>query len=367
MGKFKKVFRRVADPRAANASHDLVEILFIALAAVLCGAEGPSDMAQFGRSKELLLRGILRLEHGIPSHDTFSRVFRLLDPKAFESAFRRFMAAFASFNRISLTGVIAVDGKAVRGAYERGRSATPLQMVNVFAAEARMALASAKAPGRNEALGALEVLQMLHLKHCIVTADALHCHQKFAAAVLEREGDYVLALKQNQSKLFDAVVRCFARAGTRSSAERLEPSTHDRREWRRATVMQNTTLAATQKFPGIAAVARISSRRRLHGRPAEKPFIRYYLLSKYIPARKLLGIVRSHWAIENQLHWVLDVVFDEDANRSRKDNAPENLAILRRLAINLIRSHPAQNSMRQKIKRAAWDDSFLLGLLAHMR
>src|SRR5947209_5713462 len=181
MGKFSKVFRKLEDPRAANASHDLVTILFIALAAILCGAESAADMAQFGRSKERTLRGILRLEHGIPSHDTFSRVFRLLDPRAFEQAFRRFMVAFAKFNRLKLTGVIAVDGKALRGAYERGRSATPMQMVNVFATEARMALASRKAPGRNEALGALEVLEMLCLKHCTVTADALHCHRKFAS------------------------------------------------------------------------------------------------------------------------------------------------------------------------------------------
>jgi predicted transposase YbfD/YdcC len=367
MGKFKKVFRGLRDPRADNASHELVEILFIGLAAVLCGAEGPSDMAQFGRSKELLLRGILRLEHGIPSHDTFSRVFRLLAPRAFEQAFRRFMVEFAKFNRLDLGGVIAVDGKALRGAYERGRSATPLQMVNVFATQARMALASIKAPGRNEALGAVEVLGMLCLKHCIVTADALHCHRSFAKKVLERGGDYVLALKQNQSKLFAAVVRCFARAGKRSSAERREPCTHDRREWRRATVMRNTTLAIAQDFPGIAALARITSRRRLHGARAGKPVIRYYLLSKYIAARKLLQVVRSHWAIENQLHWLLDVVFAEDANRSRKDNAPENLAILRRLAVNIVRSHPAPMSMRQKIKAAGWDDSFLLGLIGHMR
>jgi predicted transposase YbfD/YdcC len=367
MGKFKKVFRRLPDPRADNASHELPEILFIALAAVLCGAEGPSDMAQFGQSKELLLRGILRLEHGIPSHDTFSRVFRLLDPRAFENAFRRFMVAFAKFNRLDLTGVIAVDGKALRGAYERGRSATPMHMVNVFATQARMALASGKAPGRNEALGAVEVLQMLCLKHCIVTADALHCHRSFAKTVLERGGDYVLALKENQSKLFAAVVRCFARAGKRSSAERREPCTHDRREWRRATVMRNTTLAIAQDFPGITAVARITSRRRLHGARAGKPVIRYYLLSKYIAAKKLLQVVRSHWAIENQLHWLLDVVFAEDANRSRKDNAPENLAILRRLAINIVRSHPAPMSMRQRIKAAGWDDSFLLGLIGHMR
>jgi len=367
MGKFKKVFRRLDDPRATNASHDLVEVLFIALAAVVCGADGAADMAQFGRSKELLLRGILRLEHGIPSHDTFSRIFRLLDPQAFEKAFRRFMAAFAKLNRLDLTGVIAVDGKALRGAYERGRSATPMHMVNVFAAEARMALACGKAPGRNEALGAVEVLEMLCLKRCIVTADALHCNRPFVRTVLNRGGDYVLALKKNQSKLFAAVARCLARAGTRSSAERLELSTHDRREWRRATVIRNATLGVMYDFPGIAAVARITTRRRPHGARAEKPFVHYYLLSKYIPAKKLLRIVRSHWAIENQLHWLLDVVFDEDGNRSRKDNAPENLAILRRLAINIIRSHPASISIRQKIKTAGWDDSFLLGVLSHMR
>jgi predicted transposase YbfD/YdcC len=324
-------------------------------------------MAQFGRAKEGLLRQFLRLEHGIPSHDTFSRVFRLLDPQAFERAFGRFMVGFAKFNRLDLTGVIAIDGKALCGAYERGRRATPMHLVNVFAVDARMALASRKAPGRNEAAGALEVLGMLCLKHCIVTADALHCHRKFAAAVLGRGADYVLALKENQSKLFAAAARRFARGGTRSTAERLEPSTHDRREWRRATVIRDTSLAAANDFPGIVALARVTSRRRPHGGRAERPFIRYYLLSKYIPAKKLLRIVRSHWAIENQLHWILDVVFDEDANRTRKGNAPENLAIVRRLALNVIRSHPAPTSLRQKIKRAGWDDSFLLGVLSHMR
>jgi predicted transposase YbfD/YdcC len=367
MGKFKKVFRRLEDPRADNARHDLCEVLFIALAAALCGAEGPSDMARFGVSKELLLRGILRLEHGIPSHDTFSRVFRLIDPRAFEQAFRRFMAAFAKFNRLDLTGVVAVDGKALRGAYERGCSATPLHMVNVFAVQARVALACAKAPGRNEVRGAVEVLQMLCLKNCTVTADALHCNRTFGSTILKAGADYVLALKRNRHKLYAAVARCFAQAGRRSNAERLEPSTHDRREWRRASVMRNSTLAITNKFPGIVAIGRITSRRRRRGTAADKPAIRYYLLSKYISAKQLLQIVRSHWGIENRMHWVLDVVLDEDASRSRKDNAPENLAILRRLALNIIRSHPAPFSMRQKVKSAGWDDSFLLGMLAHMR
>jgi len=367
MGKFKKVFRRLEDPRADNARHDLWEVLFIALAAVLCGAEGPSDMARFGRSKELLLRGILRLEHGVPSHDTFSRVFRLIDPREFEQAFRRFMAAFAKFNQLDLTGVIAVDGKALRRAYERGCSATPLQMVNVFAVQARVALACAKAPGRNEARGAVEVLQMLCLKHCTVTADALHCNRAFASTVLKAGADYVLALKQNRRKLYAAVARCFARAGRRSNAERLEPFTHDRREWRRATVMRNDTPAITNNFPGIVAVGRITSRRRCRGAAADKPATRYYLLSKYMSGKELLRIVRSHWGIENKMHWVLDVVLDEDASRSRKDNAPENLAILRKLALNILQAIPDKASIRRKIKRAGWDDAFLLKAISHMR
>jgi len=367
VGKFEKLFRKLADPRAANARHELWEVLFIALAAVLGGAQSCCEMALFGRSKEELFRGILVLEHGIPSHDTFSRVFRLLDPEAFEKVFRQFMAAFAKAHGLDLRGVVAVDGKALRGAYERGKAATPLHMVNIFATEARIALGSRKAPGRNEAKGALELLKMVPLEGCIVTTDALHCSRPFAKAVLARGADYVLALKENQKKLFDAVARRFARGGKRSVAQRREPSTHDRCEIRRATVIRNTSVAAANGFPGVAALARITSRRRRHGAPAERASVRYYLSSKYMPAKQLLQIKRSHWGIENQLHWVLDVLFAEDANRSRSDNAPENLATLRRLALNIIRNHPTRTSIRQKVKRAGWDDGFLRELFAHMR
>jgi hypothetical protein len=171
MGKFKKSFRRLRDPRAANARYELWQVLFIALSAVLGGAKSCSDMALFGRSKKEFFGETLGLEHGLPSHDTFSRVFRVLDPEAFERAFQRFMAAFAKANRIDLSGVIAIDGKALRGAYERGKAATPLHMVNVFATQARMALASRKAPGRNEAKGALQLLGMLSIEGSIVTTD----------------------------------------------------------------------------------------------------------------------------------------------------------------------------------------------------
>lgn len=366
MRKFRRIFRRVADPRADNTQHNLLEVLVIALAAVLCGAESCSDMAEFGRAKEGLLRRFLRLEHGIPSHDTFSRVFRLLDPRAFEQAFRRFTAAFAKGNGLALTGVVAVDGKAVRGAYERGQSSTPLHMVNAWAVGARLVLAQGQAPGRNEALGALEVLALLSLNSCIVTADALHCHRAFAGKVLERGGNYVLALKENQSAIHADAERLFRRPRQPSVAEHLEPATHDRREWRRAVVVRNTSLAIKHDFPGIVAVARVTCRRRPKGGRSE-PLVRYFLLSKYLPAKRLLRVVRSHWSIENQMHWTLDVVFDEDGNRARKDHAPENLAVLRALALNLLRVHPAKISMRQKVKRAGWDDAFLLSILSHMR
>jgi predicted transposase YbfD/YdcC len=367
MRKFKKLFRRLADPRAANARHELWEILFIALAAVLCGAKSCCEIALFGRSKEAFLREFLPLEHGVPSHDTFSRVFRLLDPQAFEEAFRSFMAAFARANGITLTGVVSIDGKALRGAYERGKSATPLHMVNVFAAEARMVLAARQAPGRNEAKGALEVLGMLALEGSLVTADALHCNRPFAATVRKLGGDFVLALKKNQGKLFDAVVRRFARGGKRSVAKQFESSTHDRHEWRQATVIRDTRVAAANRFPGVVALGRITSRRRpQHGR-AEKTVVRYFLLSTYMSAKRLLQTVRSHWGIENRLHWMLDVLFAEDASRARKDNGPENLAILRRLALNIMRTHPARISMAHKIKRAGWDNAFLHEVLAHMR
>ena len=360
MDKFKKLFRRLPDPRASNARHDLLEVLFVALAATLCGAESCSDMADFGQSKEGFLRLFLRLEHGIPSHDTFSRVFRLLKPQAFELAFRRFMAAFAKANGLNLTGVVAVDGKALRGAYERGGQATPLQLVNVFAVDARMALAQQKAAGRNETAGALEVLDLLCLEGSIVTADALHCHRAFAQAVRERGGDYVLAIKANRGRLFAAVTQQFGRSGKRSTTAQINRSTHDRSETRVATVMRNTTFAGLYRFPGVVAVGRITSRRRLRRQHADQPVMRYFLLSKYLSPKRLLHITRSHWAIENQLHWVLDVHFAEDRNRARKDNAPENLAILRRLALNILRTHPHPASLRRKIKRAGWDDAFLL-------
>src|SRR5580658_970053 len=300
MGKLKNILRKVRDPRAANASYQLLTILTIALATVLCGGKSPTDMADFARRKQDLLRQFLPLPRGTPSHDTFSDVFRALDPKRFEQVFHRFVTAFARFHRLDLDGVIAIDGKSLRGAYQRGQSATPLHLVNAFAVKARLTLAARKAPGRKELDAALEILQMLRLKRKTVTADALFCSRAFARTVSR-----------------------FAHTGERDTAQQLLDTSHDRRERRNATVMRDNSLAAKHKFPGIAAIGKVTSWRKCNGAPADKPFIRYFLLSRYLSATRLLAIVRSHWAIENTLHWVLDVDLAEDACRARKDDAPE--------------------------------------------
>lgn len=364
MQGFISIFSDVEDPRAENARHNLLDVLFIALAAVLCGAESCSDMADFGEAKEDLFQDVLRLEHGTPSHDTFSRVFRLLDPERFEAAFRRFMAAFAKSRRG--LAVVAIDGKAVRGAFERGCRTTPLHLVNVWAADQRLALAQCKAPGRNEVAGVLEIVKLLSLRGCIVTVDALHCHREMAQAVLDSRGEYVLALKENQRALFADATRALDAAQRRDESNPEPTASHDRFEHRRAVVVHDTTLAQAHNFPGIRAVARVVSRRRVAGK-GEETAVRHFLLSRPLSAAKLLDVVRAHWSIENQLHWVLDVVFDEDGARNRKDHGPQNLALLRKLALNLLRSHPDKASLRRKIKRAGWDDAFLLSILSHMR
>lgn len=362
MDRFAECFSRLVDPRKNQAQHDLTEMLFIALLATLCGATTCCDIALFGRAKEALLRTILVLEHGIPSHDTFSRVFRILDPKSFEEVFRRFTKAFATATKIK--GVIALDGKALRRAYERGQSHMPPVMVTAWSSMTRMALANVLAPGNNEAAGALQLIEILQLKSCVVTADALHCHRGMAKAIVERGGDYVLAVKKNQPGLLrDAKAAISTAERTKAKQATTKDAGHGRKETRTAIVAPVTDMAEKHNFPGLKAVARITSKR---GR--DKTVQRYFLLTqRYAPA-ELLRIVREHWGIENVLHWTLDVVLDEDQTRSRKDHAPANLAVLRRLALNIARAHPdTKTSLRGKLKRAAWDDSFLVDMLLNMR
>lgn len=365
MKQFSECFEDLPDPRADNALHDLTEILFIALTATLCGATSCVDMALFARMKAYLWQDVLELKHGLPSHDTFSRIFRMLDPEAFEMAFRRFMKAFAEGANIERPqGVIAVDGKALRRGYDRGKSHMPPIMVTAWAAQTRMALANVMAPNNNEVAGALQLIGLLQLKGCVVTADALHCHRGMAKEIVQRNGDYVLAVKDNQPALLaDAklAIRAAERKGGRPTTTR--DADHGRKERRRALVAAVKDMAEQRDFPGLKAVARITSKRG-----GDKTIERYFLMSRAYSPAEVLRIVRTHWTIENGLHWPLDVTLDEDLARNRKDNGPANLAVLRRLALNVARAQPdGKVSLRGKLKRAGWNDTYLFDLFSHMR
>jgi predicted transposase YbfD/YdcC len=360
MRKFRRMFRQLKDPRASNARHDLVEILVIALAATLAGARAYTDFEFFALGREDLLRRFLTLKYGVPSHDTFTNVFRALDPQGLEAVLRKFSRGFG------VKGVVSIDGKALRGAYERGRQAVPLHMVNVWAAGTRMALAQRKAPNRNEVAGALEVLALLDLKGAIVTADALHCRPDTAHAIRRRKGHYVLAIKRNRGRFFTDVKTQLDTARRPQRATQRTTKAHGRVERRQAIVMPAAKLGQQYGFPDLAAIGRIESSRKLAGKPARAK-VRYFLASRPLSAKKLLDVARTHWGIENNLHWVLDMLFDEDACRTRKDHGPENLAVIRKLALNILQATPGPLRMRHKMLHARWNDAFLLNAIAHMR
>lgn len=365
MERFRACFDDLVDPRSGNAQrHDLLEILLIALSATLCGAETCVDMALFGRAKEPFLRRFLQLPGGIPSHDTFSRIFRLLDPDGFEASFGRFVAAFGA--QVGPNQVVAVDGKTARRSFDRQGGRRPLHLVSAWAVEQRLVLGQLEVAGDSNEIEALpELLALLALDGRIVTADAMHCQKATARAILDRGGDYCLALKGNQPALFEDVRLWLDDPATAiDDACQTVDGDHGRIETRRVVVAHDVAwLADSHGFPGLAAVAKVTATREIDAESTSAS--RHYLLSKPLDASRLAEVVRSHWHIENRLHWVLDVVMDEDRGRARKDHAPENLARLRRLALNLLRANPDQGSTRGKLKRAGWDDAFLLTILAN--
>lgn len=359
------IFEEVGDPRDANARHDLAAILFIALAATLCGAKSCVEIADFAAANEAELAEMVDLAHGAPSHDTFSRVLRLLDPAELARAFAGFLAALREGLGLEASaGIVAVDGKSLRRGYERGKAHMPPLLVNVFDCQTRLAIASARAPGGSEVAGTLSLLKGLVLKGCTVTADALHCRADTAQAILAAKAHYVLALKANQPLLLRDVEAAFAAQECAASHE-LKEASHDREECRRATILPAAALGEKHGFPKLAAIGRIASERTLNGRTSSAT--RFYLLSCKLTPKRLLETVRGHWAIENRLHWTLDVVFHEDDARSRKNYAPENLALIRRIALNILRAHPSPKSIRRKMNLARWKKDFFFELFTHMR
>ena len=366
MSTLISIFRDVRDPRDANARHVLSDVLFVALAATLCGAKSCVEIAEFCEERETELKEIVALAHGAPSHDTFSRVFRLLDPRQLAEAFTAFMAALRRELGVPPPrGVVAIDAKALRRGYDKGRGHMPPLMVSVWDAETRLAIASARAPGGSEVKATLAVLKSLTLKGCTVTADALHCHPAMAEAVLAAKAQYALGLKANHGPLFSAAEAAFAACDAPDFFETRERA-HGRSERRRAAVVPVSRLAGKLDFPGLKAIGRIEAERTT-GDGRRQTSVRYVALSRALAPDTLAAVVRAHWSIENQLHWTLDVVFHEDDARTRKDNGPENLAVIRRLAQNILRAHPLKKPMASKMRKAAWNKDFFFELFAHMR
>lgn len=352
------IFYELEDPRADNARHRLGDVLMLAVASALCGGETSVDFAQFARSKRHVMVQVIG-EYSPPSHDTFSRVLRLLDAKSFEAAFAQFASSFAEH----VAGVVAIDGKSMRRAYEAGLAASPPLMVTAWASQARIALAAVMpGPDSNETEAALSLVGSLDLKGCIVTADALHCHKRMARAVLDRRGGYALCLKGNQSKLLELAEAALGRHA-RSKPHQTLDEAHGRRERRSVRVVPAPGLGDSSEFPGVKAVAEVVSKR-----DDAKEHRRLYLLSAKLSPAHALNVVRAHWSIENNLHWTLDVIMREDTLRSRLDNAPANLALVTRLALNIAKSINDPNTpIRRRIKRCAWEDDYLLSAIAQMR
>ena len=363
MQLFLTAFRSVPDPRAENTRHNLAELLIIAFLAILCGARHCSEMAEFGHAKLEFLKRFLRLEYGIPSHDTFSTVFRMLDARALDAAFTSLTANLVA--ALAAGGVISVDGKVLRGAYDKGAKSKPRMMVSAYASGLRLTLATVAAKNGNEVDAALEVLGLIDLKGKIVTGDALHCNRKMVEAIVAKGGDYCLALKANQDSLLSDARAELGKLKPNHPTAKTETRAHGRIETRVAVVKAVKKLAAHHEFAGLKAIGRIEATREIDGKIETD--VRIFALSRVLTADQLLTTVRAHWQIENALHWQLDVSFGEDAARNRKDKGPDNIAVLRRRALDVARLDKSKGSLTVKLKRAGWNHDFLLELLSHMR
>jgi predicted transposase YbfD/YdcC len=359
--KFIACWDGVDDPRTGNAAlHDFHEMLVIALCAVLCGSQGSVDMGLFAQAKESFLRGFLKLENGVPSHDTFSRLFRMLDPEQFRAAFSRFMEGFSK----QCEGVVAIDGKVLRRSFDKASGKSPLHMVSAWGCEQRLVLAQIATDAKsNEITAVPKLVEMLTLKGTIVTADALNCQRAIAQQIVDQGGVYALALKGNQETLHrDVVLFLDDPASEITKAAPLVDADHGRIETRTATVSTDVArLLETHQWPGLKAVGKVERTREIGGKVSCETA--YYLLSAPLSPERLNEVARAHWGVENQLHWRLDVVMNEDQDRSRLGNAPHNLAVLRHMALNLMQKDSEKGSLRGKIKKAGWDEAYLARLL----
>lgn len=359
------VFDDVPDPRrqTKNKLHRLTDLLVIATCAVIGGAESWEAIAEYGRTKAAFFRRFLPLANGIPSPDTFGRVFAKLAPEAFAQAFGHWMAAACE-----ATGLvpIAIDGKSARRAKQNTATGC-LHVVTAWATENRLVLgARAVADGSNEVAAIPELLRLLDLSGAIVTIDAAGCQVANAGLIREQGGHYLLAVKENQPTLRAAVEAVFERAcaadfvGVRSEGHGAVGSGHGRHEERYVTVVSDPH-GLPPEWPDVAAVVQVNREREANGQRTTTTH--YYLTSYPGTAAEIAGWVRGHWGMENGLHWLLDVVFREDDSRVRAGHAGENLAMIRRVAVALLKRAPGKGTTPTKRLKAGWDDDYLLQVL----
>lgn len=362
-----RVFADLPDPRmeTANGRHELVDILVIATCAVIAGAEGWDQIAEYGRSKESFFRRFLALPSGIPSHDTFNRVFAKLDPAAFADAFGRWMA-----QALEDTGLvpIAIDGKSARGS-PKATSTGCLQLVSAWAVNEGLVLGVRSVPeGGHEITTVRELLSALDLNGALVTIDAAGCQKETLRQIHAQGGEYMVTVKGNQPDLRDAVHAAFDRAAANGFAGcsmwSQECDAHGRHEERHVTVLRDTS-GVPDVWPDVGSIVVVSRERCVKGVNAST--CHFYLTSLRGSAKRLGGYVRGHWGIENALHWVLDVAFREDESRARAGHAGANLGIIRRAAVSLLKRAGGRGSIQTRRMRAAWDDDYMRQVLLEFK
>ena len=361
-------FSVLEDPRdSTKVRHKLLDIVAISIAAVIAGADNWVDVAEFAQSKEDWLCEFLGLENGIPSHDTFRRVFSLLRPEAFEECFRAWVASM----RQMLPGeIVAIDGKSSRRSHDRGAGLGALHLVSAWAADNRLVLAQVATEQKSNEITAIpRLLELLVLKGCIVTIDAMGCQTKIAEQIIDAGADYVLALKGNQSTLAEEVEDAFIDADARDYAdmevdvlETVEKG-HGRKERRRYTVLGDLRGVSRQSlWKGLDAICMVESEREIDGHTSRE--CRYYIGSIRANAEQFANAVRAHWTIENSLHWTLDVAFREDESRLRDPSGRENFAVLRHMALARLKNDKStKTGIKNKRLKAGWNNDYLAKLL----
>jgi predicted transposase YbfD/YdcC len=371
-GNLHAHFEGIEDKRrGAGKRHKLIDILTIAICGIICGADDWSGIEAYGQAKADWLKGFLELPHGIPSHDTFGRVFSWLDPGAFESSF---LGWVQEVMEISKGQVIAVDGKTVRRSHDHAHGKEAIHIVSAWAEKNRLVLGQVKVDEKSNEITAIpDLLRVLDITGCIITTDAMGCQQEIAATVIEKGGDYILALKENQGQLYEDANELFAGAqevnffDVEHTYAKTTNKNHGRIEVRECWSITDPDfthyLRGFENWKGLRSLVIVRSQRQTSDGTSQED--RFFISSLKTPAKPMLQAVRGHWSIENGLHWVLDIAFREDESRVRKDHAPENLAILRHIALNLLKQDLSKKlGIKNKRLVAAWNNDYLVHLFA---